>query len=49
MGWMLLGSASIVAGLWAVVLYLEHQDRRTAAKVPTSYGENVRTKPDLVA
>ena len=49
MGWMLLGLALIVAGLWAVVLFLEHQDRRIAAKLPTSYGENARTKPDLVA
>ncbi|SED10251.1 hypothetical protein SAMN04490220_3504 [Rhodococcus jostii] len=50
MGWMLLGSVmSIVAGLWTVVLLLEHQDRRTAAKSLTSCGENVRTRPDLVA
>ncbi|TQC48456.1 hypothetical protein EEB14_15045 [Rhodococcus sp. WS4] len=50
MGWMLLGSVmSIVAGLWTVVLLLEHQDRRTAAKSLTSCGENARTRPDLVA
>ena len=49
MGWMLLGVALIVAGLWAVVLFLEHQDRRIAAKSPTSYGEIARTKPGLVA
>lgn len=49
MGWMLLGVVTIVAGLWTVVLVLEHQDRRAAANAPTSCDENARTKPDLVA
>jgi hypothetical protein len=33
MGWMLLGVVTIVAGLWTVVLVLEHQDRLSRERV----------------